>query len=93
MEGCDKSFKGDMDIIKGQHYYPKKIGVAKILMLKVLSSLDLDLQMLFFKLTIKSNVNSTIVLPQKVNPLTQLWTSLVASSMIILKLLEYFQVG
>jgi hypothetical protein len=30
MEGCDKSFKGDMDIIKGQHYYPKKIGVAKI---------------------------------------------------------------
>lgn len=62
-------------------------------MLKVLSSLDLDLQMLFFKLIIKNNVNSTIVLPQKVNPLIRLWTSLVASPMIILKLPEYFKVG
>lgn len=60
-------------------------------MLKVLSSLDLDLQMLFFKLTIKSNVNSTMVFPQNVNPLTQLWTSLVASTMIILKLPKYFK--
>ncbi len=60
-------------------------------MLKVLSSLDLDLQMLFFKLTNKSNVNSTTVFPQKVNSLTRLWTSLVASLVIILQLPEYFK--
>jgi hypothetical protein len=60
-------------------------------MLRVLSSFDLDLQMLFFKLTIKSDVNSIMVLPQKVNTLTRLWTSLVVSPMIILELLEYFK--
>ncbi len=47
--------------------------------------------MLLFKLTIKSNVNFTMVFPQKVNPLTWLWTSLVASLVIILKLLKYFK--
>jgi hypothetical protein len=62
-------------------------------MLKVLSSFDLDLQMLFIKLTIKNNVNSTMVLPQKVNPLTRIWTSLVASLVIILKLPKYFKLA
>jgi hypothetical protein len=32
-----------------------------------------------------------MVFPQKVNPLTWLWTSLVASLVIILKLLKYFK--
>jgi hypothetical protein len=62
-------------------------------MLKVLSSFDLDLQMLFFKLTMKSNVNSTMVLPQKLNPLTRIWTSLVASPVIILQLPKYFKLA
>jgi hypothetical protein len=62
-------------------------------MLKVLSSLALDLQMLFFKLTIKNNINSTIVFPQKVNPLIRLWTCSVASPMIILKLPKYFKLA
>jgi hypothetical protein len=91
MEGYDESFKGHMNIIKGNICYPKRIGAAKIQVPKVSSFLDLDLQMLLFKLTMKNNAKVAMAPPHKVNPLTRLWTYFATPLVIVFKLCEYFK--
>jgi hypothetical protein len=80
-----------MNPSKGNICYPKRIGVAKIHKLKVSSFLDLDLQMLLFKRTMKSNAKFAMAPCHEVHPLTQLWTSLATPLVIVFKLREYFK--
>jgi hypothetical protein len=67
------------------------MGATKIQVPKVSSFLDLDLQMLLFKLTMKSNAKFAMAPPHKVNPLTRLWTYLASPLVIVFKLHEYFK--
>jgi hypothetical protein len=60
---------------------------------EVLYSMSLDLHMSFFKLIMKSNVTLAIGLPYTMNPMIQLWKSLVSSQVIAHKMLEYVKLA
>jgi hypothetical protein len=83
MADCEEFFKRHISVIKAQHCYAKRIGPDQTWVPKVLSSMSLDLQMSFFKLTMKSNAASALGPPYTMNPMTQLWRSLSSSQMIL----------
>ncbi len=70
LEECDESFDTHLNITKAFFCTPKKIGVAKHVVIEVLCASTLDVQKSMFKITMKSNIEVALGPFNTINPLT-----------------------
>jgi hypothetical protein len=62
-----------MAILKGFYYQPKKLGSTQTWIPSILDVNIMDLQLLFFKIIMMSNVQWAMDYPMDLNPMSKHW--------------------